>query len=203
MTVGIINYGMGNLGSIINAFDFLNYKIEIVEDYKKIKNYDSLILPGVGAYPKAMSIIKKKFFLNEIKNHVSIKKKKILGICLGMQILLSSSEEKEFTSGLDLIPGKVKLLNLKDNPVPHVGWSQLKYNSDSLLFKKIDKRDFYYFDHSYYYSASTSKKNIIAEISYEKKIAAVISKNNVFGVQFHPEKSQSAGLKLLENFVKI
>jgi imidazole glycerol-phosphate synthase subunit HisH len=203
MTIGIINYGMGNLGSLKNAFDFLNYKNEIVEDYKKVKRYDALILPGVGAFPKAMNMIKKKNFLNEIKNHTLIKKKKILGICLGMQILLSSSEEIDYTNGLDFIPGEVKLLNLKNYSVPHVGWSQLKYNSNSLLFKKIDKRGFYYFDHSYYWYSNLMKKNIIAEISYEKKIAAVISKGNIFGVQFHPEKSQLPGLKLLENFVKI
>tara|TARA_B100000161_G_C33352665_1_gene325287 strand:+ start:38 stop:646 length:609 start_codon:yes stop_codon:yes gene_type:complete len=202
MTVGIINYGMGNLGSLKNAFDFLNYKNEIVDDYKKIKNYDSLILPGVGAFPKAISILKKKNFLDEIKNHSIIKKKKILGICLGMQILLSSSEEIKFTEGLDFISGQVKFLDLKKYSVPHVGWSQLKYISNSSLFKKIDKREFYYFDHSYYFYPSP-KKNIIAEITYGKKIAAAISKNNIFGVQFHPEKSQLSGLKLLENFIKL
>lgn len=119
-----------------------------------------------------------------------------------MQILLSSSEEIKFTEGLDFISGQVKFLDLKKYSVPHVGWSQLKYISNSSLFKKIDKREFYYFDHSYYFYPST-KKNIIAEINYGKKIAAVISKNNIFGVQFHPEKSQLSGLKLLENFIKL
>jgi glutamine amidotransferase len=202
MSVGILNYGMGNLGSIKNALNYLNIKNAVINDFKVIKKYDSLILPGVGAFPKAMEMIKKKNFLYEIQNHCLIKKKKILGICLGMQILLSSSEEIKTTKGLNFINGDVKYLNLKKNYVPHVGWSQLNYNKNIPLFKKIDKRSFYYFDHSYYFYLKKNK-NIVAEISYEKKIAAVISKENIFGVQFHPEKSQKSGLTLLENFSKL
>ena len=199
MTIGIINYGMGNLGSIKNALNYLNIKSEIIDDFKKIKKFQSLILPGVGAFPKAMFMIKKRNFLYEIQNHSLVKKRKILGICLGMQILLSTSEEIKLTKGLNFIKGDVKLLDLKKNFVPHVGWCQLKYLKNNPLFKKIDKRSFYYFDHSLYFYDKL-KKNIIAEISYEKKIAAAISKENIFGVQFHPEKSQQSGLQLLKNF---
>ena len=202
MTIGILNYGMGNLSSIKNALDFLGEKNKIVDDYKDIKKFDGLILPGVGAYPEAVKNLKKKNFISELDEFVFNKKKNILGICLGMQLILSTSTEKTFTDGLNYIKGDVKFLNFKNISVPHVGWSQINILKRNSLLKKIDKESYFYFDHSYYFYDNL-KKNIDAELNYGRKISAIISKDNIFGVQFHPEKSQTSGLTLLNNFVEL
>ena len=119
-----------------------------------------------------------------------------------MQLILSTSTEKTFTDGLNYIKGDVKFLNFKNISVPHVGWSQINILKRNSLLKKIDKEDYFYFDHSYYFYDNL-KKNIDAELNYGRKISAIISKDNIFGVQFHPEKSQTSGLTLLNNFVKL
>ena len=204
----IIDYGMGNIQSIINAFKQINIAIAISKSKKDILKYNNYILPGVGAYGEAMKKLIdykiKDVLIDQVKN----KKKPILGICLGMQLLSSSSNENGFYYGLNLIKGKVKSLtklNKRYSFETNVGWSNILFNEKNNFFNNINKRKNFYFDHSYFFDAP--KKCTISHLNYKSNLVPVIVKqNNILGIQFHPEKSQITGLRLLknisENFLK-
>lgn len=198
----IIDYGCGNTRSIQSSINFLGYKSIISNDNKVIKKSSHIILPGVGSYFNALSKIRLNLDLNFLKEEVFKKKKPILGICVGMQILSTYGYEFKKTKGLNWIDGKVVKMKNKPNIIPQVGWNNLKIQlkNNKLVFN-IDHRDYFYFLHSFKFNVK-NKKNITAYTEYNEKFSSVVSKDNIVGVQFHPEKSQNSGLKLLKNFIE-
>ena len=203
--VGIINYGMGNIVSVINSIKYLGINYKIIENEKQFSDFSHYILPGVGSFRVAMKNIKKLGFDEKINQEITEKKKGILGICLGMQLMGFSSTEDGNTKGLGLLKNKViKFENNKTNKfnLPHIGFNTIKIsNTDSFFFKNIDQNSDFYFVHSYKMDKENLKNNF-ATCSYGQNFLAAFNKENVFGTQFHPEKSQSNGLKLLINFLK-
>jgi glutamine amidotransferase len=202
MKIGIVDYGMGNISSISTTLNYIGINdICISSEFENLINADKLILPGVGSFAIAMKNIKDKkidVYLNEI---VVCKKKPILGICLGMQLLAKSSDEDGNNTGLgyiDSVVSKFKNVNLK---IPHVGFNQVEVCKKSKLFYKINDNPDFYFTHSY---RMISDKNINQSYcNYGEKFIASFEFNNVFGTQFHPELSQFNGIQLLTNFINL
>lgn len=202
--IGIIDYGMGNLFSVSKALERLNAPYFISEDKEALLKADALILPGVGAFKDAMVKLKETGLSEMIEAFVD-SGKPLLGICLGMQLLFESSEEHGYSEGLKLLPGRVvRFPGITEDgsayKVPHMGWNKLHFKKDSLITPNMDD-DFVYFVHSYY--AETKDEVIIASCSYDKEVPAVVGRNNVFGMQFHPEKSSKLGMYLLNNFANL
>ena len=197
----IIDYGMGNINSITNALNYLGITWNISNSRKDIENFSHLILPGVGSYKVAMNNLNKLDLVDGIKELGLIKKKKILGICLGMQLLGSSSTEDGYTKGLEFVNNKVTKFSSTDKEfrVPHVGFNNIsKFSEDFYLFKNINSKDNFYFVHSYKMDLEKNSNYVLC--NYGNEFLAGFQKENIFGVQFHPEKSQSSGLKVLNNF---
>jgi len=202
--IGIIDYGMGNLFSVSKALERLNAPYFISEDKEALLNADALILPGVGAFKDAMAKLKETGLAEMIDTFVD-SGKPFLGICLGMQLLFESSEEHGYSEGLKLLPGKVvRFPGIAEDgsayKVPHMGWNKLHFKKESLIAPNRND-DFVYFVHSYY--ADTKDEVIIASCSYDKEVPAVVGRNNVYGMQFHPEKSSKLGMHLLSNFASL
>ena len=191
---------MGNIRSLQKAFEFLDQPIEVVSDPKKIKLADVILLPGDGAFGKAMEEIKSLGFYEEILNHHT-KEKPILGICIGFQILFSGSYEFGEHTGMNFLDGKFTKLKTEKLPLPHIGWNQTKFLKDSHLTQGISDNSYFYYVHSY--SVNSKEEWAIGRCHYGQEFTSIIVKENLFGVQFHPEKSQKAGLKLLKNFLEI
>lgn len=198
--IGIINYGVGNIQSVKNSLDYLKISNKIISKPQEIDRCSKIILPGVGAFGPAMDKLNKLGFAKKISDFASAGKP-ILGLCLGMQLLFETSLEGGRYKGLGLIKGKVLHFKnkIKNLPVPHIGWNNLKIKSASLLFNNIDDNSCFYFVHSFY-CQPIKKTASIGETNYGIRFTSVINVGKIFGCQFHPEKSQSAGLKLLENF---
>ncbi|MCW7471394.1 imidazole glycerol phosphate synthase subunit HisH [Leptospira kanakyensis] len=196
----IIDYGVGNTESVSNALQYLGYKKLVLSDqYHEIEKADVLILPGVGAFGEAKKNLDARNLVDILNEFVLVKKKTILGICLGMQLLATNSEENGFHSGLNWIPGKVKKLSLPEGYlIPHVGWNSIEITKETPLYNKLHSGSNFYFDHSFHYECE--KQYISAHCNYGIQIAASVQKDNIFGVQFHPEKSQNVGLKLFRSF---
>lgn len=195
----IIDYGVGNDQSVINSLNFLGYRFLVSNKKEDILRASAYILPGVGAFNEAMKNLSNLGIIDLLKNQVLKEKKPILGICLGFQILADYSEENGFHKGLGIVKGKVvKFKTKKGFRIPHVGWNTLNIIKKNPLFSKLQNNPSFYFDHSYYLECD--KSYISAECFYGKNMAAAIQKDNIFGVQFHPEKSQNNGLKLFRSF---
>lgn len=202
-SVGVLFYEVGNLKSIANALRILDINFELIENSREVKKFKKIILPGVGSYSEAKESIKKKKFDLEIKNFVEKPDNYLLGICLGMQLLLDQSLEFGTTKGLSLISGNVVKIDDNDLTIPNIGWFNLKKQNESQLLNNFKRQELcFYFAHSFYCSL---KNNIykVASIESKDKITSVIEKNNIFGCQFHPEKSQKSGLKFLKNFCEL
>ena len=198
--LGIIDYGCGNIKSLSNALDAISQNHSVIDNYKLLKKFNKIIIPGVGSYSNAIKKLKKKYFFDEIKNFAN--NKPILGICVGMQILSDSGYEEEFTGGLKLISGIVDKIE-KKSKISHVGWNNLNISKKKNLFSDIMQNSDFYFVHSFAFKP-TSSKVITSTISYNKKtIVSSIESGSIFGVQFHPEKSHKNGLKILKNFCKL
>ena len=196
----IIDYGMGNIQSVKNAFELLNCHVQITDDPTNLKNADGLVLPGVGAFGQAMLNLKDKKIINPLKRAVLEHNIPILGICLGMQLLSEKSDERGSNSGLSLIPGEIcKIPDLDGYRLPHVGWNDIKVKNNAPLFTNIADSSSFYFVHSYRFMCDS--KYIAATAEYGNLINAVVQNNHIFGVQFHPEKSQKKGLMLINNFI--
>jgi glutamine amidotransferase len=197
----IIDNKMGNIRSVTNALTVLGAEYIVSQNPVDISKADGLILPGVGNFKKAMINLNQAGFTREIIDYAK-QGKPILGICLGMQLLFDSSDEGEKEHGLSLIEGNVLYLNktVTSLAIPHIGWNDLSVKESKLL-DGVSNGDCVYFVHSY--AVSTSAKNIIATTDYSVDIVAAVEKNNIYGVQFHPEKSQRVGLKILENFIRL
>lgn len=195
--ITIIDYKSGNLRSISNGFKKVNQEVEITSDVEKIANAEYLVLPGVGAFGTAMANLEP--FKDVIHEHVN-DDKPFLGICLGQQVLLSSSDEAKGVKGLNLFDGHAEKIP-EGRKIPHMGWNQLTVTKDCPILEGIDKQ-FFYFVHSYH--VVPEDKDIIAgTCDYGLDIVSALSRNNLFATQFHPEKSGKQGLKILKNFVNL
>ena len=204
MKLGVINYGMGNLGSVITAIKNLGFQADMCVSPLDLKDMDKIILPGVGSFFDAMKELERKNWVPAIKKHVSMKERPLLGICLGMQLLASTGNEGGKVVGLDLIPGEVK--HLADlgcqERVPHIGWNEIQLKKESVIFNGIFSGHDFYFVHSYAFMPSDAQ-HISATVSYSNEVVASVENKNVFGTQFHPEKSSKAGLRILQNFLDL
>lgn len=201
----IIDYGMGNLRSISKALDKLEIEFKISNKIEDIEAATHIILPGVGFYPEAMKNLINLNFVDSLKKEVLINKKPILGLCLGMQLLFKSSEEGGFTEGLGFINGFVKKFdfNNKKLKIPHIGWNNVfggEFSKIEIL-KDIQEDSNFYFVHSYH--PILNEKIFFALTDYGYGFVSVVQKNNVFGTQFHPEKSQKKGISIIKNFASI
>ncbi len=201
--IGIIDYGSGNFSSVCNAFEILRKEILVVNHGKQINKCSHIVLPGVGSFHSVMNKLEKIKIREDL--HWGIREKKIpfLGICVGMQILADFGYEFGEHKGLGYIPGIVKKLSVdKDNlPLPHIGWNNLSNMNNSPLFDNIEKDANFYFVHSYHFKINKNIKTV--DSFYGEKFVAAVSFEYIHGVQFHPEKSQLFGLKVLENFTKL
>jgi glutamine amidotransferase len=201
--IGIIDLGINNLHSMREACNSLGYETNLVNLKKKKYDYDILILPGIGSFKKAMQIVRKNNIKIKILKYLKNKNRILVGICLGMQMFFSRSEEFGLTKGLDLIKGNVKKFNKKKLIVPHTGWNSINIiKKNNIISKKLEKKMFY-FTHSFY----CQPENNINILGYTKyfnfKFCSIIQKDNIFGMQFHPEKSGIHGLEILRNLNKI
>ena len=210
MSIAIIDYGSGNLRSAAKALEVanknvnINSKIVITSDPEIIKKSNKIILPGQGSFRDCYLGIKKINGLVDILNDfVLVQKKPIFGICVGMQLFAKIGYESEETKGFGWIDGVVKKINNinKTLKLPHMGWNQIEFKKDFLLFSGIENKSHMYFVHSYEF-LTKQKDCIVATTNYGNSIIVAVAKDNIFGTQFHPEKSQKNGLKLLENFLK-
>lgn len=200
--LAVIDYGAGNLRSVLHALKHLGVEnIRLVSKPHELDGAEKIILPGVGAFGAGMQQLHTQNLAQPLKAAVSAGTP-YLGICLGMQFLFETSQEMGTHEGLGLLPGSVTrfspTLNLK---IPHMGWNQLHIHHESPLLKGISSEDFAYFVHSYY-CVPANPTDVLAVVDYGLPFAAIVQRDNIFGVQFHPEKSQQTGLKLLTNFLE-
>lgn len=198
MQIAIIDYDAGNTKSVSKALDFIGIENTITATKKTILEADGIILPGVGAFPQAMAALEERDLIAVLQEAVA-HGKPLLGVCLGMQLLLDSSDEFGYTQGLGLIPGHAKLLP-DTAKIPHMGWNQLEVTQDSPLTRDQDG-NFVYYVHSYY--AVCEAKYVMASSDYSVGIPGIIANENVYGAQFHPEKSGQAGLEILQGFKEV
>ncbi|NQX63790.1 imidazole glycerol phosphate synthase subunit HisH [Paenibacillus qinlingensis] len=198
--IAIIDYGMGNLHSVSKAVERLGYEAVVTGDPEQILAAEGAILPGVGAFGDAMEHLRESG-LDEVVNQYAASGKPMIGICLGMQLLFSSSEEHGQHEGLGLLPGTVVRFR-GDYKVPHMGWNRLSYKqSDSPIFKGIEEGHVY-FVHSYH-AKPERETDLLAVTDYYQPITAIVGRENVYGMQFHPEKSGDIGMQLLGNFLTL
>jgi len=199
----IIDYGAGNLQSIINAFELLGERVEVINSPEKLKDAEAIVLPGVGAFSDCMNNLRKAGFIDALNREVIEKKKPFLGICLGLQILAEQSFEHGCYSGFGWVKGSVKKIIPKSTEfkIPHMGWNNIIIRSKDRLFRDFENEPVFYFVHSYTLVLDELDQLVTSTCYHGAKIVASVQKENIFGVQFHPEKSQGAGLKLLKNFI--
>ncbi|MCF6310284.1 MAG: imidazole glycerol phosphate synthase subunit HisH [Sulfurimonas sp.] len=200
--IAIVDYNMGNLASVQNAFAKLGEETVVENDPKKFKDYDKLILPGVGAFGDAMEHLRERNMIDALKDYAK-STKYMLGICLGMQLLFESSEEFGKHEGLGLIKGSVTAFDTSkfSEPlkVPHMGWNRM-FTENHPLFKNLDDEHYLYFVHTYHVNCA-NEEDIIGRTDYGYKFTSAVAHDNVMGIQSHPEKSHENGLKILENFI--
>ncbi len=206
--IGIVDYNMGNLASVINAFAKVGADATLESDPSKLNQYDKLILPGVGAYGDAMEHLKENG-MDDAVIAFAASGKPLLGICLGMQLLFESSEEfakdENGTQGLGLIPGKVVAFDESkfdhSLKVPHMGWNELFQQKETALFAEMDQDFYLYFVHSFH--AVCDDQYAIGKTHYGYEFVSAVQNGNIYGIQPHPEKSHENGLKIIENFAKL
>lgn len=195
-----LDFGMGNIRSLQKAFEHLGADVEVTSDYKRASQADVLILPGDGAFGKAMAELKRLHLL-EVVQEFAAKKKPILGICIGFQILFTSSTEFGDEKGLDLFSGNIERFPEQENlTVPHIGWNPVMFDESSALKKNIPTNSFFYFVHSYRLNGKHLYASAVTH--YGTEFTAVVEKDNIFAAQFHPEKSHKSGLQFLKNFLR-
>ena len=194
--IGIVDYGVGNLKSVTNAMDYLGLETVITSDPQELERADAILLPGVGAFPDAADRLRQagldKLLIAQAE------KKPILGICLGMQLLFDAGEEVRECKGLGLVPGRVERIDTR-RKLPHIGWNSMILQNNSPLFRGLDQGSYVYFVHTYC-GVARREENVIARTQYGADIVAAVQAGNVFGCQFHPEKSGEVGLHILKNF---
>ncbi|MBH87710.1 MAG: imidazole glycerol phosphate synthase subunit HisH [Pelagibacterales bacterium] len=210
MYVGIIDYGSGNIRSVLKSFEkaaslvSTEIQIKIIKNADELKKIEKIVLPGVGAFADCMEGLKSRVNLIEMLNKKVIEEKKpFLGICVGMQLLANSSSEYGHTKGLSWLDGEVeniKIIN-EDIKIPHMGWNSIIFDKDDPLLINIKKGEDFYFVHSYQFNVKENNF-VLAKTNYGADITAIVLKNNILGTQFHPEKSQRAGIQFIKNFLE-
>ena len=198
--VCVLDYGSGNVASVYNLINRLGYDIKISNKPEDIKKSSHLILPGVGAFGASVEKIKSNISIELLKDEVKVKKKPFLGICVGMQVLAEKGLEFGTHEGLGWIEGTVEKINAK--VLPHIGWNNIEIKKNSPIFSNIKNASDFYFVNSYAFKVKDNNF-IIAETTYENTFCSAVQKENIFGVQFHPEKSQKVGQDIIENFLKV
>lgn len=201
--IGIIDYGSGNLRSVFNAFRYLGQDVKVCPNADDLEHVNKIVLPGVGSSKDAMEGLTRGGFVEPLLGHIR-EGKPFLGICLGLQLLFARSEEGEGCDCLNVVRGEVKLFPIKDQlKVPQIGWNTVKICSEACpLFEGIKDESYFYFVHSYY--CQTHEPDLTSgKTEYGLSYTSALWKDNIFAVQFHPERSQKNGLKMLENFVKL
>lgn len=200
MKTAIIDYGMGNVASVQKALDCLKIKNIITCNHREINDADAIILPGVGAFKQGMDNLDLYNLVPILNEQVLVKQKPFMGFCLGMQLLATTGTEFVTSQGLGWIPGTVKKIIEPEKRIPHLGWNDISVTKKKGFLSQFDKKDFY-FIHSYHFDIE-NKENIAATVNYGKDYVAAIQWKNIFATQFHPEKSQDAGLTLLSDIYK-
>jgi len=195
----IIDYGLGNLNSVQKGFERVGLETKISSDIEEIRKSNSIILPGVGAFRDAVKLLEEKNLKNLIIEEVN-KGKNILGICLGMQLLYDKSFENGEFDGLGLIKGNIKKFDISLK-VPHMGWNNLKFQQNNPILKYIKEGDYVYYVHSYY--AEGEEEDLIAYSEYEVKVPGIVNRENIYVIQFHPEKSGTVGHNILKAYKEI
>ena len=198
--IGIVDYGAGNLHSVQNALNYLGAAARVCTAAEEIESCDRLVLPGVGAFAAAMKELAARGLTEPVRRFAR-SGRPFLGVCLGMQMLFDESLEFGRTAGLGLIPGRVIPIDQGGLPVPHMGWNALNVRFGTALLRPEENRRYVYFVHSF--RADCAPDFIAADVDYGERIPALVSSGNIFGAQFHPEKSGAAGLALLERFCRI
>lgn len=196
--IGILDYGMGNLYSVEKALERLSGMPRVIHSPEEVRAVDRLILPGVGAFGDAMKALEERHLVSAIRSHAK-KGKPLLGICLGMQLLFDESEEHGLHEGLHLLPGRVVRFRSGPLKIPHMGWNRIRGLRDSALFSKGEE-GYVYFVHSYYVTPD-KREDLIASTDYGQEVAAIVGRDRLYGVQFHPEKSGELGMKILSRFI--
>lgn len=203
--ITIINYGSGNIRAIANIYERLNIPFKIANSPDAVTGAEKIILPGVGAFDETISMLDASGFRSVLDHEVLINQIPVLGICVGMQILAKKSEEGSL-HGLGWIDGEVRKIDkalLKSKPkIPHLGWNSINVTKKSVLFEEVDEEQGFYFLHSYYFECA-DHKDIMSTTSYGKNFASSVNHKNIYGVQFHPEKSHHNGVNLLKNFANL
>ena len=208
MKVTIVDYSSGNISSVINSFKKVAQNkatIEVTSDLNKIKSSDKIVLPGQGSFKSCVDALKKINGLTDTLNECAINDKKpLLGICVGLQMFADVGFEETETKGLGWISGKVSKIDNKSGKykLPHIGWNEISILKDSKIFKDIDDKSHMYFVHSYEF-VPEDKAVISATTDYSTNVVCAAEKENIFGTQFHPEKSDKVGLKIIDNFLKL
>ena len=208
MNVTIVDYNSGNISSVINSFNEVakdKVKIEVTSDLNKIKSSDKVVLPGQGSFKSCVDALNSINGLTDTLNEVAISNKKpLLGICVGLQMFADVGYEEIETKGLGWISGKVVKINNQNGKfkLPHIGWNQLNIHKNSKILKDIENNSHMYFVHSYEFIPQ-DKRVISATTDYSSNIVCSVEKENIFGTQFHPEKSDKIGLKIIDNFINI
>ena len=198
--VCILNYGSGNVGSVLNLFSSITPDVIVSNDKDAIRQARHVVLPGVGAFASSMAKMRSRIPLDVLYEEVVEKGKPFLGICVGMQVLAETGHEFGIHEGLGWIPGEVDRLESGSLPLPHIGWNDIENDGSCRLLRNFESRTDFYFVHSYVFRAR-DVSHVVSTAEYGERFAAIVSKGNIHGVQFHPEKSQKAGRILLENFL--
>jgi glutamine amidotransferase len=198
--IAIINYGLGNLHSVQKAAAYVGGEAVVTDDPQVILETDKVILPGVGAFADGMDGLEARGLVDVVR--AAAQGKPLLGICLGMQLLFEESEEQGLHEGLGLLPGRVAFFTQPGIKVPQIGWNQLEFAKPSALMNGIQEGDYVYFNHGYYCVPEESG-DVLTITDYGLPFASSVERDNIFGVQFHPEKSQKVGLQILKNFVEL
>jgi len=194
--IAIIDYGMGNIRSVEQALKYIGAEHIVTDDKEEILRSDGVILPGVGAFPKAMDVLEEKDLVCVLKEFGS-SGKPLLGICLGMQLLFEKSEELQDCNGLNLLPGVIRKLKVPYK-IPHMGWNELKKDGEISLWNGVEDGSFVYYVHSYY--ADCPNEIVYGSSEYGVQVPGFVAKGNIYGAQFHPEKSGDIGMQMLKNF---
>ncbi|MED3035808.1 imidazole glycerol phosphate synthase subunit HisH [Bacillus tropicus] len=194
--IAIIDYGMGNIRSVEQALKHIGAAYIVTSDKEEIFRSDGVILPGVGAFPKAMDVLEEKDLVRVLQE-IGRSRKPLLGICLGMQLLFEKSEELQDCNGLSLLPGVIRKLKVPYK-IPHMGWNELKKEGEIELWNGVEDGSFVYYIHSYY--ADCPNEIVYGISEYGVKVPGFVAKGNIYGAQFHPEKSGDIGMQMLKNF---